>query len=362
MAGIRGKAATEKNEASTASTTPSSVPFPNSNAGSVIDTPATSGVEDEEIYLHKKINERPKRTLTARQKRSADRSLSFSAQPSAKRRVVMKDIYVEIPIRPGNVSVSFALRLRGFDRSLPFDSKKKGKGKGPSISDSEKEDEIVPDSEASFGYDDLAILDDSDSEFEGGDLISDDDDGDDSDEGFTLRGGRKSPYKKAPRVKVMDYDDPEEDEEIMLNAAIAASIRHSTDGGASTSATHASRTVSTRATRAAATAERRLAMEQGVPIGSDVVLDSDPEGEILTLIDSEDELISKKSKSRSGNRKNKKKEKEKTENSNSPDLDYFSARREARKHTSLEKQQIRMLEHQLNRRLTYVSLTCFPMV
>lgn len=334
MAGIRGKAATEKNEASTASTTPSSVPFPNSNAGSVIDTPATSGVEDEEIYLHKKINERPKRTLTARQKRSADRSLSFSAQPSAKRRVVMKDIYVEIPIRP-------------------FDSKKKGKGKGPSISDSEKEDEIVPDSEASFGYDDLAILDDSDSEFEGGDLISDDDDGDDSDEGFTLRGGRKSPYKKAPRVKVMDYDDPEEDEEIMLNAAIAASIRHSTDGGASTSATHASRTVSTRATRAAATAERRLAMEQGVPIGSDVVLDSDPEGEILTLIDSEDELISKKSKSRSGNRKNKKKEKEKTENSNSPDLDYFSARREARKHTSLEKQQIRMLEHQLNRRLTY---------
>ena len=114
MAGIRGKVATEQNEASTVSTTPSSVPFPNSNAGSVTDTPATSGVEDEEFYLHKKGNERSKRTLTTRQKRSADQSLSFSAQPSAKRRAVTKGIYVEIPVRPVNVSVSFAL-LQWFD-------------------------------------------------------------------------------------------------------------------------------------------------------------------------------------------------------------------------------------------------------
>ena len=106
MARIRGRVATEQNEASTASTTPSSVPFPNSNAGSIIETPATSGVEDEEFLLHKKANERSKRAPTARQKRSADRSLSFSAQPSAKRRAVTKDIYVEIPVRPVNVSVS----------------------------------------------------------------------------------------------------------------------------------------------------------------------------------------------------------------------------------------------------------------
>jgi DNA repair protein RAD16 len=357
MARIKGKVATEQNEASTVSTTPSSMLFPNSNAGSVTDTPATSDVENEEIHLHQK---RSKRTLTTRQKRPADLSLSFSAQPSAKRRAVTKGIYVEIPIRPVNVSVSFALPLRGFNISLSYASKNKGKGKGPSVTAGEQEDEIVPDSEDSLGYDQLAAVDENDSDFEGSELSTDDDHDDESDKGITLRAGRKLPYKKASRVKVVDYDNPEEEEEIMFNAAVADSIRYSTYGGASTSSTHASRTVSTRATRAAAAAERRFAMEQGVHIGSDVVLDSDPEGEILTLIDSDDEPIAKKSKSRSGNRKDKKKGKEKTENDrDSPDLDYFSAQREARRHsrleTRLEKQQIRMLEHQLNRRLTYVS-------
>ncbi|KAI9448512.1 DNA repair protein rad16 [Lactarius indigo] len=336
MAGIRGKAATEQNEASTASTTPSSVPFPNSNASSITDTPATSGVEDEEFHLHKKVNERSKRTLSTRQKRSADQSLSFSTQPSAKRRAVTKRIYVEIPVRHGNVSNN-------------------GKGKGPSIPAGEEDDEIIPDSEASLGYDELAILDSDGSDFEGSELNSDDDDSDDSDEGVSLRGGRKSPYKKASRVKVVD--NPEEEEEIMLNAAIAASMRYSTNGDASTSTTRASRTVSTRATRAAAAAERRLAMEQGVQIDSDVVLDSDPEGELLIPTDSEDEPIAKKPRPRSGNLKVKKKGKEKTENDKgSSDLDCFSVRREARKRSRLEKQQIRMLEHQLNRRLTYLGI------
>ena len=157
--------------------------------------------------------------------------------------------------------------------------------------------------------------------------------------------------------------DPEEEDEIMLNAAIAASLRYSTNGGASTSAARADRTVSTRATRAAAAAERRLTMEQGDQIDLDIVLDSDPEGEILIPFDSEDEPIAKKSKSRSGNRKDKKKGKEKTENDrDSPDLDIFSARREARRQSRLEKQQIRMLEHQLNRRLTHVSLASVPVV
>ncbi|KAH9059362.1 SNF2 family N-terminal domain-containing protein [Lactarius vividus] len=311
MAGSRRKVATEQNEASTVSTTPSSVPFPNSNAGSITDTPATSGVEDEEFHLHKKVNERSKRTLSTRQKRSADQSLSSSTQPSAKRRAVTKGIYVEIPVRPGNAS---------------------GKGKRPSIPADEEDDEIVPDSEASLGYDELATLDSDGSDFEGSEFNSDDDNGDDSDESISLR----------------------EEEEVMLRAAITASMRYSTNGGASTSTTHASRTVSTRATRAAAAAERRLAMEQGVQIDSDVVLDSDPEGELLIPTDSEDEPIAKKPKPRSGNLKVKKKGKEKTENDrDSPDLDYFSVRREARKRSRLEKQQIRMLEHQLNRRLTY---------
>jgi len=143
-------------------------------------------------------------------------------------------------------------------------------------------------------------VDETDSDFEGSEFSTDDDDDDDdddeSDKGITLRGGRKLPYKKVSRVKVVDYDNPEEEEEIMLNAAVAESIRHSTYGAASTSSTHVSRTVSTRATRAAAAAERRFAMEQGVQDSSDVVLDSDPEGEILTVIDSDDEPIAKKRK------------------------------------------------------------------
>lgn len=334
MAGIRGEDATEQNEASTASTTPSSVPFPNSNAGSTTDTPATSGIEDEEFLLHKKVNERSKRTLTTRQKRSADQS--SSTKSPAKRRAVTKGVYVEIPVRPTN---------------------NKGKGKEFFIPTGEQEDEIVPDSEASLGYDELASLDEDDSDFEGSELSSEDDDGDGSDEGISLRGGRKSPHKKASGVKVVDYDNPEEEDEIMLNAAISAS-RYSNNGVASTSATHASRTVSTRATRAAAAAERRLAMERGVQIDSDVVLDSDPEGEILVLTDLEDEPITKKPKPRPGNRKDKKKGKEKTGNDrDSPELDYFSARREARRHSRLEKQEIRMLEHQLNRRLTHAERT-----
>jgi hypothetical protein len=236
--------------------------------------------------------------------------------------------------------------------------KNKGKGKGPFILAGEQEDEIVPDSEASLAYEELAILDEDDSDFEGSELSSEDD-GDGSDV-ISPRGGRISPHKKASRVIVVDS---EEEDEIMLNAAIADSIRYSTNGGASTSAAHAGRTVSARATRAAAAAERRLATEQVVQIDSDAVLDSDPEGEILIPFHSEDEPIAKKSKSRSGNRKDKKKGKEKTGNDkDSSDLDYFSAQREARRHSRLEKQQIRMLEHQLNRRLTYVSLASVPMV
>ncbi len=363
MARTRGRV--EKNEASTTSTTPSSVPFPNSNAGSITNTPATSGAEDEEFYLHKKLNERSKRNLTTRQKRSAesdDGEQSFSTKPSAKRRTITKGIYVEIPVRPANVSVSFALPPTGlrFHRYLLI-PKNKGKGKEPFIPLGEEEDEIVPDSESCLGYDALANSDEEDSEFDASELSPGNDDSDGSDQGISLRNGKKSPYKNASRVKVVDYDNPEEEEEIMLNAAISESIRYSPNRGASTSANHASRTVSTRATRAATAAERRLTLEQSAQIDSDIVLDSDPEGEVLILTDSEDVPIAKKPKSRSRNRKGKKKGKEHTQNDrDSPNLDYFSARREARMRSRMEKQEIRMHEIKLNRRLTHVSLASVP--
>jgi hypothetical protein len=96
----------QQNDSSTATTTPtSSVPFPNSNVGSTIGTPATSGEDEEEHHFQNMSKENLKRTAGTGQKRSAesddDDNQSVSIKPS-KRRAVMK--CVEIPARSSNVS------------------------------------------------------------------------------------------------------------------------------------------------------------------------------------------------------------------------------------------------------------------
>jgi hypothetical protein len=120
MARTRGMFVAEQNEASTTSTPVSSVPFPNSNAGSTLDTPATSGEEEEEVQFsfQKRSNENVKRTAGTRQKRSAESdggNQSVSIKPPPKRRAIMKAVYVEIPVRSTNVSVGIALAPTVFD-------------------------------------------------------------------------------------------------------------------------------------------------------------------------------------------------------------------------------------------------------
>lgn len=104
--------AKERIEASTTSTSVSSMPFPNSIVGSTVVTPITSGEDEEEyIPLAKVIG-----ATGMRRKRSAesdDGNPSVSTKPATKKRAVTKAVYVEIPVRSANVSVGVALTLMG---------------------------------------------------------------------------------------------------------------------------------------------------------------------------------------------------------------------------------------------------------
>jgi hypothetical protein len=97
--------AKERIEASTTSTSVSSMPFPNR-------TPITSGEDEEEyIPLAKVIG-----ATGMRRKRSAesdDGNPSVSTKPATKKRAVTKAVYVEIPVPSANVSVGVALTLMG---------------------------------------------------------------------------------------------------------------------------------------------------------------------------------------------------------------------------------------------------------
>ncbi|KAI0299763.1 SNF2 family N-terminal domain-containing protein [Multifurca ochricompacta] len=135
----------------------------------------------------------------------------------------------------------------------------------------------------------------------------------------------------------------------MFDAAIQASIRDTAKGDASTSAGMGGHVVSTRAARAAAAAERHLTMERGVQIDSDVVPDSDFEGEVLIMTDLEDEPLARKGKSDS---KGKGKSKEKAELEDVL-YDYRGERARRLASARLEKKDIKMLESQLGRRLTH---------
>ena len=106
--------AKERIEASTTSSSVSSMPFPNSIVGSTVVTPVTSGEDEEEhISLAKFMG-----ATGMRRKRSAesdDGNLSVSTKPATKKRAVTKAVYVEIPAPSANVSVGIALTLMGND-------------------------------------------------------------------------------------------------------------------------------------------------------------------------------------------------------------------------------------------------------
>lgn len=115
MARNSRKAAAELIEASTTSTSVSSMPFPSSNGDSTVNTPATSGEDEEGSNLQRKA---VMRTTGIRRKRSAESDggdLSISAKLATKRRAAMKAVYVEIPVWSANVSVGIPLSLMSFD-------------------------------------------------------------------------------------------------------------------------------------------------------------------------------------------------------------------------------------------------------
>jgi hypothetical protein len=201
-------------------------------------------------------------------------------------------------------------------------SKDKGKGRAPSNLVDRIEDGIVPDPEASLEYDEAVTpegeSDDGDSDFEASEPDSEDEDN----RNITFR---------------------------MFAAATEASIRDMMSGGASTSAGSSGSNILRHTELATATGYYF--------VDSEVVPDSDPEAELLVATYPEDEFAVQRGMNLGkGRGKNKVHGKI---NSDAGDIhhDVFSARREARRRSRLDKQEIRLLEYQLGRRLTYVGLT-----
>lgn len=198
--------------------------------------------------------------------------------------------------------------------------------------------------------------DDSGSEFEVAELDSEDEE--ERDITFCNRNGRKLSHKRKSSTAVRHFDDPEDEEQVLFEVALKTSIRD-TNRGASTSAGSTSRSVSKRSVlaTAAAAVEQHFAMEQGFGINLGVVPDSEFEGSVLVLTSSEDEPIVQRGKTDLGKGSGRNKGQGKTEHdTDSTHHDYFSARREARRLSRPEKQQIRMLEYKHGRRLTHVGL------
>jgi hypothetical protein len=219
-------------------------------------------------------------------------------------------------------------------------SKDKGKGKTPSNFVHGLEDDIVPDPEVGLGYDEPVApedeSDDGDSDFEALDF----EDEDDSD--ISLPGVRKMPHKRTSRVDTRRVDNPEAVEQMMIAAATDASIRDFMSGGASTSAGSSGHNISGH-TGSTAPTEFYYA-------GSDVVPDSEPEGDLLEPIVQTGWMTPAKGKGRN-------KGQWKAEyDADDIHQDPYSARKEARRRSRVEKQDIRMLEYQLGRRLTHVGL------
>ena len=226
-------------------------------------------------------------------------------------------------------------------------SKDKGKGRAPSNLDG-FEDDIAPDPEANFGYNEPVTpegeSDDGDSDFEASEPDSEDEDYRD----ITHRNSRKLPYKRTSRVDIRHFDS-EEVEEIMYAPATEASIRDMMSGGASTSAGSSS----CNAFRPAA-----LAAAQGYYfVESEVVPDSDPEGELLMVTYPEDEPVVQGGWMNPGKGRGRNQGHGNTEfDADDIQHDAFSARRDARMRSRLDKQEIRKMEYQLGRRLTHVGL------
>ena len=345
MARYSAKAAAEQVETSTTSTSVSSMPFVNSNACSTFGTPFTSAEDDEEFNFQRKPPAKITRATRARRKRSAesdDGNPSVSAKPATKRRAIINAAYVEIPAPSANVSVGIGPDSHG-PRLIVIahlkSSKDKGKGKAPSNFVDGLEDGMVPDSEVDLGYRAVAPedeSDDGDSDFE----VIDIEDEDDSDIPFF--GVRKMPRKRTSRPDTRYVDNTEEVDAMMLAAATEASMRDFMSGGASTIAGPSGHDIP------GLTGPTVPVEINYVDYG--VVSDSEPEGDLLEPIVEIDWMPPAKGKGRN------KSQWYPEYNADDTPQDPSSVRREARRQTRLEKQEVRILEYRLGRRLTHVGL------
>jgi hypothetical protein len=229
-------------------------------------------------------------------------------------------------------------------------SKDKGNGKAPS---NLVEPLDVPNFEASLGL--VSPEDDSDfSEYDYNDYNPSDSDSEyEEDQGAALRNAHKSPYKRSSRVSPKnDHGHGEEElEAMMVDAAVTASLHDASHGDASTSAGSVGFHDSAHAAMAALAEEH---WEQSLGTGAEVVSDGRLEDD-LPVNDSEDEPIARKVKANPGKRRNVNKGKGKAENdSQGYQFGILLDRREARRQSRLEKQEMRMLQYRLGRRLTHV--------
>jgi hypothetical protein len=150
-------------------------------------------------------------------------------------------------------------------------------------------------------------------------------------------------------VAVGNVDDLEEEEAIVFDAAIKASVRDTVNGGASTR-TRAGSTGRTHTVLAPVIAVHRLVMEQGFAGGSDRVLDNDPEGEVLMLTDSKDDPIMQR-------RTDQGKTRRRDEEYDVDDIHRgcFSETGEDHDLSLIEKQETVALKYQLGRHLTHIA-------
>jgi hypothetical protein len=164
--------------------------------------------------------------------------------------------------------------------------------------------------------------------------------------------------KRTSRVSVRLFRDVEEEQNTLVKDAMEASLRGAVNGGASTSAGSANRKVTRRTALAAGATENSL-MGGAPSVEFDVVSDSDPEGELMETIDSEDEPIVQRDKPNLGKGRGK----DKGPECDTDDIprDHVFARKEARRLSRVEKQEIRMLEIKLGRRLTHVCLAAISL-
>jgi hypothetical protein len=260
--------------------------FTKISVGSTADNITVTGGEDEEEHnLHQNAFTKFMMTTGMRRKRFAESDggdLSVSCTPATKKRAVMDEVYVDIPVRSANVSVWILPELSwaSIYPIIYFEvSKDKGKGRAPSNSVVGLEDGFIPNSEAGSKYDRLVTLqgesDNGDSEFE-----ASDEEEEDRDRDVTLRNGHRIP-SWASCAGVDHFNDLEEEDAVVFYAAIRASIRDPVNGDASTSAGSAFAPVTT---------VHRFVME-GFTVDSDIVPDNHFEGEVLALADSRNELV-----------------------------------------------------------------------